>query len=337
MGMADSDNAGGSGNTGGGSSSGGRGGGSGGGGGGGRSTNSGGRDTPGSPNAADGRRGSSMGRDGGVAGGSTGGGGASRDTPGPVDANDGRRGSSMGRVGSRASANGSTAAGRARSAFGRHASEGLYGEGESYSLASSLNEDKLAGALSPKNMDMAIGMTEGRQKEGLMGTFGSVIGATAGRIGSALGLDGIPGVGSVGKKALGALASTGIPDNPESSYGAAVADNAMANTSMQSAGAAIAGLLGGPAGAMAADGVNTAMSLSRTSDIAELGEGLTSSSTTGSVAASGTVGGGTPGTARDAMNARTTQAAAMPGRPAFSWSPVDMNEYSRGLIRPNMG
>jgi len=245
----------------------------------------------------------------------------------------------MGREGSRASANGSTAASRARSAFGRHESEGLYGEGDSYSLASALNDDKLAGTMSPKNMDMAIGMVEGRQRTGLMGTFDSVIGATTSRIGSVLGLDGVPGVSSVGKSALGALAGTGIPGNPESSYGAAVADNAMANTSMQSAGAALAGLFGGPAGAMAADGINTATNLNRTSDIAALGEGLTSSSTTGSVAASSTRpgdnGGGTPGTARDAMNARAASPA--PGRPAFSWSPVDMKQYSRGLIRPNMG
>lgn len=247
----------------------------------------------------------------------------------------------MGRDGGSPGANGSTPSSRARSAFDRHDKEGLYGVGDSYSLANSLNDDKLAGALSPKNMDMSIGMVEGRKRAGLMGTFGSVIGSTVSQLGNSLGLDGVPGVGTAGKKALGALAGTGIPGNPESSYGAAVADNAMANTAMQSAGAAVAGMFGGLPGAMAADGVNTAANLSRTSDIAELGEGLTSSSTTGSVATTngrpGDIGGGTPSTARDAMNARATQAAAMPGRPAFSWSPVDMNEYSRGLIRPNMG
>jgi len=73
-----------------------------------------GRDTPGSPNAADGRRGSTMGRDGGLADGrgATGGGGLN-DTPG-APGNPGRRGQN---------AAGSTAASRARDAMSRHQRE----------------------------------------------------------------------------------------------------------------------------------------------------------------------------------------------------------------------
>jgi len=71
-----------------------------------------GRDTPGSPNASDGRRGSSMGAGGGSAGVS--GGSPGRDTPGAPDADDGRRGASMGAGGGSAgsSRGGSTNPGR---------------------------------------------------------------------------------------------------------------------------------------------------------------------------------------------------------------------------------
>ena len=74
-----------------------------------------GRDTPGSPNASDGRRGSSMGAGGGSAGIS--GGSPGRDTPGAPDASDGRRGASMGAGGGSAGSESISGSGSARSSF----------------------------------------------------------------------------------------------------------------------------------------------------------------------------------------------------------------------------
>jgi len=321
MGQADSDNAGGSGNTGGsgGSTGGGSGGSSGGRGGY-------GRDTPGSPNAADGKRGSTMGRNGGTATGGGGGNNSSRDTPG-APGNPGRRG---------VNADGTTPASRARGAMDRHAKEAdtrSFGIGKGYSLTGSMISDAEEGAMSPRSMDMAIGMVEGRRNAGLMGSMGSVVGQAAGKLGQALGVS-VPGVSTVGQKAFGAVTSS-VPNNPESRYGAARAESRMDNNLAQDAAEGVAGMTLGPAGAFAAGAINTAANLNATADIGRLGDAIGMSSPD-SPSRAGSLGGqtGTVSAARDAM--ASGRPGAAPKARGFEFSPVNMGSYKRGLMRNYM-
>jgi len=324
MGRADSDNAGGSGNTGGGR--GGSSGGSSGGGGGGF-----GRDTPGSPNAADGRRGSSMGRDGGTAPDSSNPGG--RDTPGPRNATDGRRGSTMGRGGGSPGADGSTPASRARDAMSRHAQERAERAGyqEGYSLVGELKKAEEEGTMTPRQRDMAIGMEAGMESKGFMDTASGMLSRGITAISDTVGL------GKLGATAAEAgMNAAAVPDNPESRYGATVARNRMDNNMVQDAAQAAAGFFGGPAAGMAVGAINTATNLNANKDIASLNADIDARESASRPSRPGSTGGGTASSARDAMSRNTTQAATAPGRRPFEWSPVDLTKYKKGLMRPYM-
>lgn len=327
MGMADSDNAGGSGNTGGrgGGSSGGS---SGGGGtGGGRPGGFDGRDTPGAPGAADGKRGSSMGRDGGRAGGGTGGGkdGRGANTPG-APSNEGRRGTH---------AEGSTPASRARDAMARHSREARdreqrRGAGDTYSLAGSLKEAEEAGTMSPRQRDMAIGMEAGMESKGFMDSVGGMLSRGVNAVTDTIGLGKVADVAaSAGVNAMA------VPDNPASRYGAAVARNRMDNSMVQDAAEGLAGLFAGPGASAVVGAVNTGLNLNANKDIASLNADIDAREAAARPTRQPGMGGGTASSARDAMTARTSQPApAAPARPAFEWSPVNMDNYRRGLITP---
>lgn len=327
MGRADSDNAGGSGRGGGGVGGGGSSGG-------GRGGGFDGRDTPGSPNAADGKRGSTMGRDGGRA---TGGGSSSnnnaqqaaknkgRDTPG-APSNVGRRGDH---------AAGSTASSRARDAMSRHSAErnqrsgGALAEadlgiGEGYSHPDAIAERAKTGMVSPREMDMARGYNSGRTAALAEQTVGGTVSDVVGRLSQT------PGVGGVAKRGVGVLAG-GASSTPEEGYGTAVARNRTENSAVQSAAQMGAGIVGGPVAGKAAGMINTAINANKTSDIGEMADALGLNNATQAPAGSGNG----PQRAASAMQAPTAPAA--PATQSFEWNPVNIDEYSKGLLMQAQG
>lgn len=315
MGMADSDRDGGSGNTGGrgGSSSGG-------------SSSGGGRgnNTPGprdgngrgrTDNAGpDGRGNNTPGpRDGNGRGRTNSGG---KDTPGSPD-NPGRRGDHS---------IGSTAASRARDAMSRHARERneRAAQNGDFDLVASLQEAEQEGTMTPRQRDMAIGMEAGMESKGFMDT----VGATINR--GITGLTGLLGLGKVGESAVSAgVNAASAPSNPESQYGAQVARSRMDNTMMQDAAEMGAGLLMGPAAGMTVGTINNMANLNANKDIAALNADIDAREAASRSGRRSQADGGSSSRAVSAM--RPSAPAPQKAQP-FSWSPVDINQYRRGLL-----
>ena len=265
--------------------------------------------------------------------------GPGNNTPGPrtgdntrgnrIGGNDGRGDntpgapSNTGRRGTHAA--GTTPQSRARSAMDRHTRERARnpGIGPEYSLTESLTEKAEEGAMSPSEMDMAIGMVEGRRDAGMAQAMGGAVSDGLGRLGQALG---VPGAGMASKGLLG-MASN-VPDNPASKYGAARAESRMDNNMAQDAAEGIAGLTMGPMGNRVASAVNTSINHRSTQDIGRLGDAIGMGSGSAPANTSGSGGGsrGTPSAARNAMAPRSAPAQS------FEWNPVDMNRYSKGLL-----
>jgi len=300
-----------------------------------------GRDTPGDPNASDGKRGSSMGRNGGTApdGGNPGG----RDTPGHPD-NPGRRGPQRGsetpgnpnRVGRRGNRETAfqTARERAKEAMNRHRGEGLVGGelglGKTFSLEKELKQAEEDGTMTPRQRDMAIGMEEGMRTEGFMGSVGNMIGGLINSVSN------VTGLGDLGRRAAGeAMRAATVPDNPASEYGAAVAKSRMSNSMLQDAAQAAAGIFGGTPGAMAASMANTAINLNENQAISELNADIDArhsnqSQSPGNFAPSPGGNGNTKAsTAIAAMSRSPGMTASRPPGRAFGWSPVDIGRYRR--------
>ena len=327
MGQADGKGVGPSGNSGGGSS--GNSGGSSGGGRGnntpgrdarGNTSNNGGRDTPGSPNAPDGKRGSTMGRDGGTATGS----GRGNNTPGAPD--------NPGRVGRHAK--GTTSSSRARGAMSRHSNESAKrnGIGAAYSLTDSLISKAKTESMSPKDMDMAVGMVQGRQAGGLMGVMGGSLASGLGQLGAALGIS-APGVGSTASKAVGSAVKSGmVADNPESKYGAARAEARMQNNTVQDAAQFGASLSPVPGLGFATAQVNNAVNMNRTSNIGELSSaiGMDDPGPSGPNNPSGK-GSASPTTTAPSTAPQRARQAFSPAR-SFESPTIDMGAYSGGLM-----
>lgn len=348
MGRADSDNAGGSGRggggVGGGSSGGGRGGGFD------------GRDTPGSPNAADGKRGSTMGRDGGRA---TGGGGGNsggappaaqnrgRDTPG-APTNVGRRGDH---------AAGSTASSRARDAMSRHqnerdrtsisrggiavgdldASAGLGAEHamDSQQTENSLNRAGVTDSLGMTNTQRlgaaeragaALSSTERQQKAGIVAGHDNQFAAN--RVNDVLGA--VPGVG---------MLTEAVVERTRPSEVMAVDYNegrALANSvELGTLGETAVGLGMNKLGISAPMGpVNFAQAVVRdkiqNADVHTLRDKGMGAGTPSAPAGSGNG-------AQRAVAAMQPQAPAAPATQGFEWNPVDIDEYSKGLLMQAQG
>lgn len=332
MGRADSDKAGGSGNTGG------RGGSSGGGGTGGGVSDGRGNNTPGHPDNP-GRRGNT--KDG-----------RGNNTPGHPN-NPNRIGNSdrgpghntpgaPGTDGRRSSAPAGTPAARARDAMTRRAgtqvtgeSGGLMGEdatlgkevadkvgmGTGYSHTDAIAERAKEGMVSPREADIARGYDAGKTQAMAEQSVGGLM---SGTISQATGL---PGVGKLGNTALGQVAGS-VPSTPETGYGRTVGYDRASNTAMQSVGQTAAGVVGGPVGARVAGAVNTAINDQRTKDIdrmsAAMGFGTSTTPNTPSV---GGGNAGTPAAAASAMNAPKPSAPTM----GYAGS-IDMDAYGRGLL-----
>ena len=350
MGMADSDR-GGSGRGGAGVGGGGGGGSSGGGGY--------GRDTPGSPNAADGKRGSTMGRDGGIAGDATGGGGSNRntntskpngwsnDTPG-APSNVGRRG---------ANAEGSTPSSRARDAMSRHQQErdrrsiangGMVagdhddqaGLGTEHAMDSQQTENSLNRAghtdtLGMTNADRLgaaveagayLSGTERQQARGIVAGHRNQFAAN--RVNDVLGV--VPGMGLLTEVAVNRSrpSETMAVDYSEGRQSA----NA---TELGAIGEAAVGYGMAKAGISAPMGpVNFGQAVVRDAiqnqSIASLRDAGFGSGTAGARQS------GQGGNAQSALNAmrpaQPAPATAQAPTTEFGWNPVDVNEYSQGLM-----
>ncbi len=308
-----------------------------------------GRDTPGSPNAADGRRGSSMGPDGGTAPGrgATGGGGLN-DTPG-APGNPGRRGQN---------AAGSTAASRARDAMSRHQRErnirsienggnslvdndGQYGAG--LSLDESIDRQQTENSLNRADVTDTLGMSRSeridaaikagahmsqQERQAARGiTAGHTNQFAANRAKDILGA--VPGFGLLADE----MAKRSRPANTMQSH---------YNEGRELANDTEIGILGESAlgyglqksGVSAPMGpINFAQAIARdpvqNSEVATMrsagfGSGYAST-------ASQTPGGGN-GKARTAIAAMSKSPGITESRPpgnAFGWSPVNIDRYSR--------
>ena len=260
-----------------------------------------------------------MGRDGGVARGATGGGNAGRgdNTPGSPQ-NDKRQGRH---------AEGSTPSSRARDAMSRHQREAKpdYGMGDSYSLTGSLKAAEDAGTMSPRQRDMAIGMEAARPATAFSQAVGGVLS------GMVSGATGVMGSGSVASKAAGEGITAGaVPDNPESRYGAAHTKSRMKNNTVQNVAEGVAGFFGGPAAGYAANALNAGINMNKTKDIGELNADMDARREAGKTTVS-RPGGGAQKAATAMRGPAASQAPAAQAQ-SFSWNPIDMTEYNRGLI-----
>ena len=343
--------------------------------GGGRSPGSGGggpgRDTPGAPDASDGRRGSSMGRDGGLAGGRGVGSGAGSNTPGDPST-PGRRSQN---------AEGTTAASRARSAMDRHSkeasdrdrsllgsvtnalSEGFntvtdtlgLGDEEGVTTESSLRSLR---SLDPTLTNAELsGMILGDENASLEGAINADTEASAlTRAVSAFATvtSGIPGaiVGQVGEAGDSARRASNTIDSVNTSIGMNMDSDFGTSMGMQARGAAADGVVGttvggllGPAAAKAG-GKAGAMFAGAAADKA--GDMASNTAMTGEMSPSPSIGSDTPGRAstggtmngtasgaRGAMSVASSQTAqtSAPETQGFEWAPINMGVYGNGLLR----
>lgn len=291
-----------------------------------------GTDTPGAPNAPDGKRGSTMGPDGGSA---TGGrDGRGDNTPGSPD-NPGRRG---------AHADGSTPASRARDAMSRHQKErdrrsienggmiiGDNDENAGLGLTHAMDDQQTENTLNRRGVTDTIGMSEvdrlgearrgdamlsqiDQQKErGIRHGFNSQ--TMANRVSD---ITGVP------SKITGAAAAMlGRPKNTMQADVDIGRERASQNEMGAAAGAASLGL-SEMGVSVPGNVVNFGYSMARTAADKNM-SALQGSPTERS---NPSVGGGM------ISQAQPAQASAAPAtKPQnFSWNPVDMNKYSRGLL-----
>ena len=219
----------------------------------------------------------------------------------------------------------------------RHASEAksraneAAAETETFSLVESMIADAEEGTMSPRAMDMAVGMVRGREGEMASQGMGGLLGKA---IGKAIGV-GVPGIGAATDKALSAAVSS-VPDNPESKYGAAVARSQMENNMAQDAAEGVAAATMGPALGLAVGMANAGINARSTANIGRLGEATGISSPSPSSPNSvGSGGGGTASSAKNAFGGSSVSASRAPQGKAFGWSPVDIKKYRSGLIRSN--
>lgn len=304
-----------------------------------------GRDTPGSPNAPDGKRGSTMGPDGGRAKGGTGGDGRGDNTPGAP--------SNPGRVGR--NADGSTPSSRARDAMSRHQRErdarsianggtvvgdndqqaglGLTHAMDSQQTENSLNRAGVTDTVGMSNADRlgaavnagaALSSTERQQAEGIVAGHRNQF--TANRVNDIMGM--VPGMGLLTEAAV----SMSRPANTMAAdYGEG---RARANaTELGTLGETALGYGMSKAGVTAPMGpVNFGQAIARDTvqneSIASLRNAGIGTTQTG--AARPKTGGGNARSARDAMKPEKSAPTAQPA--SFGWSPVNIDHYGQGLL-----
>jgi len=293
---------------------------SGGGTGGGRSGGGFGRDTPGSPNAADGKRGSTMGQDGGVAPGRNTG-GAGRDTPGAPQ-NEGRRGTVAGAgVSTRESARrarNSMQSAETRSLVGEQTKD--YGIGEAYNFSKELQEKKKGTAMTPRERDIQLGIEDGQRAQIAAQAMKATTVPT--RMASAiLGPETTSVVGGLINDAV-EKAFSQVPQTQGTKYGAALARRETKNSTLQDAAQAVTGAV--PGLGMAVSFGNVAYNDKKSREA--LGLDTPAPSTNKAPAGSGN------GSTQVATTApqRARQAFA-PAR-SFESPTLDMGAYSSGLM-----
>lgn len=193
------------------------------------------------------------------------------------------------------------------------------GVGEGYSHPAAIAERAKTGMVSPAEMDMARGYKSGKDSAIAGQTVGEMAGDTVSRS------VGLPGVGAIAESGVSAMAGGSTP-SPEAQYGAAVARKRASNTMAQSVAQTGATMLGGPVAGMAAGAVNTAINDRRTQDINQMSEALGLNQ--GGPAVSGSGNGTTNGMLTEAR----TAIQSPPAQPNFQWSPVNVGNYSQGLL-----
>ena len=308
-----------------------------------------GRDTPGAPDAKDGKRGSTMGPDGGVAGGGTGGGGGrdgrGENTPG-APSNDGRRGTH---------AEGSTPSSRARDAMSRHQQErdrrsianggamigdnddqaglGVTHATDSQQTENSLNRAGVTDTLGMDNADRlgaaveagaALSSTERQQARGIVAGHRNQFAAN--RVNDIMGV--VPGVGLISD----AMVSMSRPsETMEADY--SEGRQRANDTELGAIGEAAVGYGMAKTGVTAPMGpVNfgqaIAQDMAKNQSIASLRDAGFGSGTTGTRRAGK---GGNASTALQAMKP-TKPTTTVNQTTEFGWNPVDVNDYSQGLM-----
>lgn len=245
---------------------------------------------------------------------------------GDVAGNGDRRG--MGPSGS----GGESPAARARDAMTRHQrsrtqpqAEGAtlsgpdLGIGESYSHADAITERAKTGAVSPREMDMAVGYHSGKQAALAEQGVGTLAAGTMSRA------TGVPGIGRATKTAVGQLAGSTV-STPETEYGSSVARARASNTMAQTAAQVGASMVAGPVGGFAAGAVNTVINDRRTQDISRMSEALGLNGEGAKLNGSGN--GATEGLLAEARSFVKSDPTPLP----FSWKPVSINQYGQGLM-----